>query len=208
VLSTQILNSIRSLGALVVHPPDAHAKELVNHLSRIGCRTEASWPPPPRVPEHIDIVFLEVNETVPEAVYKMLQEAGGAVRPTLVGLAGYENPSVLQSVLELKVEAVITKPLRPYGILTSLVMARRIWEEHRRLDQKIKKLDEKVKSAQQVNRAKLILMNLHKITEEEAYRRIRTQAMAKRASTVEIAQAIINADGILGGIGAKALVEE
>lgn len=205
--SSQILNNIRSLRSLVVHPPDSHAEELVAHLSRIGCRTEARWPPPESLPAHVDIVFLEVRETVPEPVERMLADSGSD-RPTLVGLAGYENPSVLQSVLDLRVEAVITKPLRPYGVLTSLVMARRIWEERRRLDKKIEKLDEKVKNQQKVTRAKFILMNLHKISEEEAYRRIRSQAMAKRTTTVEIAQAIINADGILGNISSKQAVTE
>jgi AmiR/NasT family two-component response regulator len=202
--SCQILNNIRSLRALVVHPPDAHAEELVMHLSRIGCRMEARWPPPEVVPAHVDIVFLEVRETIPDAVARMLSDPD-TERPTLVGLAGYENPSVLQSVLDLRVEAVITKPLRPYGVLTSLVMARRIWDERRRLDKKIEKLDEKVKNQQKLTRATLILMNLHKISEEEAYRRIRSQAMAKRATTIEIAQAIINADGILGNISGKQL---
>lgn len=200
MLSSQILNGIRSLRAMVVHPPDSHARELVNQLQRIGCRTETLWPPPRAIPEHVDILFLEVKETVPDVVFRMLHDLGDA-RPTVVGLAGYENPSVLQSVLDLKVEAVITKPMRPYGVLTSIVMARRIWEERRRLDEKIRKLNEKVRNAQKVNRAKFILMNLHKISEEEAYRRIRSQAMTKRTTTVEIAQAIINADGILGNIG-------
>jgi AmiR/NasT family two-component response regulator len=197
VLSSQILNTIRSLRALVVHPPDTHARELVNHLSRIGCRTEVCWPLPDRLPSNVDILFLEVNETVPESLHRLLSDLSGE-RPTVVGLAGYENPSVLQSVLELKVEAVINKPLRPYGVLTSLVMARRIWEERRRLGKKIQKLDEKVRSSQQISRAKFILMQMHRISEDEAYRRIRTQAMSKRATTAEIAQAIINASGILG----------
>jgi len=200
VLSSQILNGIRSLRAMVVHPPDSDARELVNQLRRIGCRTETLWPVPDVLPPHVDLLFLEITETVPDVVVRMLEEVG-ELRPTLIGLAGYESPSVLQSVLDLKVEAVITKPMRPYGVLTSMLMARRIWEERRSLDKKIAKLHDKVRNSQTVSRAKFILMNIHRISEEEAYRRIRSQAMAKRTTTAEIAQAIINADGILGNIG-------
>lgn len=199
VQSMQILRSIRSLRAMVIHPPDTHGQELVAQLSRIGCRTETLWPPPSSVADYVDLLFIEVRETIPDCVNRMLQEMGEN-RPTIIGLAGYENPSVLKSVLDLRVEAVITKPLRPYGVLTSLVMGRRIWDERRRLHAKIDKLSAKVRSTQKLTRAKVILMNLHQITEDEAYRRIRSQAMAKRATTIDIAQAIINAADILGNM--------
>lgn len=199
----QILQSIRSLRAMVIHPPDSHGQELVAQLSRIGCRTETLWPPPSSLSQHVDLLFIEVKETIPDSVGRMLQDMGNQ-RPTVIGLAGYENPSVLKSILDLRVEAVITKPLRPYGVLTSLVMGRRIWHERRRLYSKIDKLSEKVRSTQKLSRAKVILMNLHQISEDEAYQRIRSQAMAKRATTVEIAQSIINAADILGNISGSA----
>jgi len=197
MLSSQILHAARSLRAMVVHPADSHAQELVDHLSRIGCRTETVWPPPGAVDEHVDILFLEIKETVPEDMKRLLREIGDK-RPTLVGLISYENPSVLQSVLDLHADAVVTKPLRPHGLLTSMVMARRVWQERRAAEKRIKKLKEQVKSSQNISRAKFILMHLHKISEDEAYKRIRTQAMAKRVTTSDIAEAIINADGILG----------
>lgn len=195
----QILQSIRALRVMVIHPPDSDGQQLVDQLSRIGCRTETLWPPPSSIPDYVDLLFIEVKETVPKSVHKLLQEFSD-VRPTIIGLAGYENPSVLKSTLDLKVEAVITKPLRPYGVLTSLVMARRIWGERRDLHQKIDTLEKKVRMTQKVSRAKVILMNLHQISESEAYNRIRSQAMAKRVTTVDIADAIINAAEILGNM--------
>lgn len=195
----QILQSIRALRVMVIHPPDSDGQQLVDQLSRIGCRTETLWPPPSSIPDYVDLLFIEVKETVPKSVHKLLQEFSD-VRPTIIGLAGYENPSVLKSTLDLKVEAVITKPLRPYGVLTSLVMARRIWGERWDLHQKIDTLEKKVRMTQKVSRAKVILMNLHQISESEAYNRIRSQAMAKRVTTVDIADAIINAAEILGNM--------
>ena len=45
--------------------------------------------------------------------------------------------------------------------------------------------------------AKAILVRTRKVSDSEAYRVIREQAMTKRVATEEIARAIIHADGIL-----------
>ena len=50
---------------------------------------------------------------------------------------------------------------------------------------------------------KLTLMAIAGISEEEAYKGIRDQAMAKRVTTEEIADAVINANEIIGNRNAK-----
>lgn len=197
VQSSQIFRSLRSLRVMVVHPPDNHGQELVAQLARIGCRTDTLWPGPSAISSSIDVVFIEISDKVPEGFLRLLNEKREH-RPTVIALAGYENPLVLKLMLDIKAEGVITKPLRPYGVLSCLVMARRTWDERRRLNQKIESLQEKIRSNREINRAKAILMKLYDISEEEAYCRIRSQAMAKRASTVSIAHSIINAAEILG----------
>ncbi len=200
--TSNIIKDVRALRVLVLHPRDTHAEELLQQVTRIGCRAEALWPLPPRIPEAADVVFVEVKETRSREL-KQLFDNGPESRPTLIGIAGYENPSVLQNLLELRVDAVVTKPLRAYGVLSSMVMARRIWQEFRSVGKTIEKLKAKVENTQKISQAKFILMRLHRISEDEAYRTIRSQAMAKRATTADIAQAIINADGILGNISTK-----
>ncbi|MCC5859616.1 MAG: ANTAR domain-containing protein [Ectothiorhodospiraceae bacterium] len=200
--TSNIIKDLRALRVLVLHPRDAHAQELLQQVTRIGCRAEALWPLPDRLPEAADVVFVEVNETRQQALQRLFDDSAMS-RPTLIGIAGYENPSVLQGLLDLRVDAVVTKPLRAYGVLSSIVMARRIWHEFRSVEKKIDKLKSKIDNIQKITQAKFILMRLHRIGEEEAYRRIRSQAMSKRTTTADIAQAIINADGILGNISCK-----
>lgn len=200
--TSSIIKDVRALRVLVLHPRDTHAEELLQQVTRIGCRAEAMWPLPETLPKGADVVFVEVTETRPQLL-RQLFDGDSNQRPTVIGIAGYENPSVLQNLLDLKVDAVVTKPLRAYGVLSSIVMARRIWHEFRSVERTIAKLKSKVENTQKISQAKFILMRLHRIAEDEAYRRIRSQAMSKRATTAEIAQAIINADGILGNISAK-----
>jgi len=89
-----------------------------------------------------------------------------------------------------------------------MVLARRIWQDFHRSDRELRKLKDKVKNIQTLSQAKFILMRLHRISEDEAYDIIRSQAMTKRTTTVEIALAIINADGILGNISMRSLNED
>jgi len=49
-----------------------------------------------------------------------------------------------------------------------------------------------------INKAKSILMNSPGLSEDDAYKVIRDQAMSKRVNAEEIADAVINANDILG----------
>lgn len=205
--NSNIIKTIRNLRVLVMHPRDAHAEQLIQQVRRIGCQAEAVWPVPREVPEHADVVFVEVTEN-PTRHLLQLTNRPDDERPTLIGVVGYENPSVLQAMLDMRMDAVLTKPLRPSGVLSTMVLARRILHDFQRSERELVKLKEKVKNTQTLSQAKFILMRLHRIGEEEAYGIIRSQAMTKRTTTVEIAQAIINADGILGNISARPMGEE
>jgi hypothetical protein len=64
-------------------------------------------------------------------------------------------------------------------------------------DKQITRLESKLFGIRKVAEAKSILMETRGITDREAYRVIREQAMTRRVSTEEIANATINANSIL-----------
>ena len=57
------------------------------------------------------------------------------------------------------------------------------------------KLKESLETRKLVDRAKGILMAAHRLSEQEAYRRIQRYAMMKRLSIKEVAEAIVKAAG-------------
>jgi len=93
--------------------------------------------------------------------------------------------------------AVIGAPVRPFGVLTNLVVALKAHRESREQRQRITKLDGKLNGIRRMTKAKTILMESRGVSEEEAYKTIRDQAMARRVTTEDIANAIINAEGLL-----------
>ncbi|GAB1362963.1 ANTAR domain-containing response regulator [Rhodobacter sp.] len=201
---TNLISNLRSLNVLVLHPRDSDADDLVQQLNRIGCNVEALWPWPENLPQAVDVVFVEVREVIPQGLSKLFS-AKPEQRPTLIGLIGYENPSVLVELLDLGVQTVIPKPLRAFGVLSSLMMARSAWQERLDALRNEEKLRQKLEHIHIITEAKFILMRHHRINEKEAYKVIRSHAMTRRSSTIEIANAIINADGLLSNlaIGSK-----
>ena len=190
-----IIRQLRGLNVLVLHPRDGDAEELLQQLNRIGCRANAIWPPPSCPSDPADLTFIEVRETPDEGITNYLKFT--ADRPTLIGLAGYESPSVLQNLIDLEVDSVLAKPVRPYGVLSSIIVARRNWQQGKSNEKIIAKLKNKVENSHKMNEAKIVLMKVHGINEDQAYRAIRQQAMKCRTTTSEVAQSIIDSNALL-----------
>lgn len=191
-----IFKTLRSLRILIIHPKDREGEELIRHLNRIGCQVDAVWPIPSEIEPRIDVVIIMVREDQTRQLQDLFND-GRKLGPTIIALVDYEIPTVLQAVLDIGAQAVIGKPIRPFGVLTNLVLARQNWSQENHLNGKIHKLERKVAGMKKLNLAKALLMKLHNICEEEAYKILRDQAMAKRVTTEEIASSIINANEIL-----------
>lgn len=195
-MAIQILRDLRGLRVQVVHPPDGERGKLVEHLRRIGCMVETQWPVPESWTDGTDVMFLAIEHDVRSEIQRLLK-SNDIPRPTLIAVVGYEDPTTLQLVLEAGAVAVIERPIRPFGLLTSLTIARSLWLEKRETDKRIRKLERKLSGIQRIQKAKAILMDGQGLTEAEAYESIRRQAMAKRLSMDDMAAAIIHANELL-----------
>lgn len=194
-----LIRDLRDQSVLLVHPRDRNADELLQQVNRIGCSFEHKWPVPRDLPEKFDMVFVDVTDQSAGELKSFLDKREKPV--TIITLIGYENPSILDIIFEIKAHAVLMKPVRAVGVLSSMLMARRFQSEQEKFAKDLNKLREKLSNVQKVNDAKLILMRHRGITEREAYDVIRKQAMAKRTTTTEIAQSILNAESILNNLG-------
>jgi len=194
-MSLQILRDLRGLRVQVIHPPDGEGVELVEHLKRIGCQVEAAWPIP-EAAGGADVLVLAIEHGSRTAIARLLRSCDG-IRPTLIGVVGYEDPSILQIVLESGAHAVIERPVRPFGLLTQLTIARSLWLAQRETARQVQKAERKLAGLQNIQRAKSILMTANGMTEAEAHQTIRRKAMSRRVPVEEVALAIINANELL-----------
>jgi AmiR/NasT family two-component response regulator len=195
-MAIQILRDIRGLRVQVVHANDQEGQRLVEHLRRIGCLVETTWPMPDAFSDAADLALVSLDHEDRDALLKLLKTRDDK-SPALIAIIGYEDPSTLAIVLESGALAVVERPIRPFGLLTQIALARSLWLERQEQTRRIRKLDRKLLGIQKIQKAKTILMSSRGIPEEEAYQSIRRQAMAKRVAMEEIATAIIRAHELL-----------
>ena len=195
-MAIRILRDLRGLRVQVIHQPDDEGVELVEHLRRIGCTVEAQWPIPDTFSPTADVVLLTIDYESKDDLLRLLRGQQDQ-KPTLIAVVGYESPSPLQLVLESGALAVIERPIRPFGLLTNLMMARNLWAERRETAKRLRKVERKLSGIQNIQKAKSILMEKQELSEESAYQTLRQQAMAKRITVEDMAVAIINANELL-----------
>ena len=195
-MSTNVLRDLRDLRIQVVHPPDDDGRSLVEHLRRIGCIVDANWPMPDGPSPNAQLVMLVVDYEQRDLIRRFVKSEGEA-SAALIAIVDYENSATLQVVLECGALAVVEKPIRLFGLLTNVILARTLWLERQEMHRKLRKLENKITGVQKIQRAKAILMQSQALNEEDAYKTIRQQAMTKRISMEEMANAIINANKLL-----------
>ena len=194
-----LLKDLRSLRVAVFHPVDADGKQLISQLQRIGCQVQAFWPPLIKLPAGIDVIFLAVRPESMEANFEWLS---GDEVPTVISVVTYENPTIVEAVLHIGAQAVLPSPIRSFGLLSTLVIARGVHGKQRAQARRLSKLETKLTGVRQITEAKNILMRTRQISDEAAYNLIRDQAMNKRVTTEEIAASIVNANEIMSlGLG-------
>ena len=106
------MRDLRSLRVGVYHPDDADGRQLTQQLQRIGCQAQAYWPPPPTLPDAVDVVFIAVRPDVIDLAYEW---ARSEIMPTVIAVVTYENPTIVEAVLRLGAKAVIASPVRSFG---------------------------------------------------------------------------------------------
>ena len=193
------LKELRSLKIAVIHPDDADGVQLTQQLQRIGCHVQAFWPPVQDLPAGIDIAFMAVRPDIIGLRFEWTQREDA---PTVIAVVTYENPTIVDAVLALGAQAVLPSPVRSFGLLTALVLAREVHKDNRSLTRRLHKVEVKLLGARHLTDAKAIMMNTHDVTETQAYDLIRDQAMSKRTTVEEIAAAIVHASAVLS-LGAK-----
>jgi AmiR/NasT family two-component response regulator len=193
----RLLQDLRNARILVIHPEDAEGKALVGQLRRIGCDVRAAWPIPRELPPGTDTVFVLVDHSGPGDLPWRAENDG----PAVIAVVEYESPTTLSALLDWHAHAVVQRPIRPSGILSSLVLARHRRGFETRLGAKVRKLEETLRARREIEKATRILMALRGLGEHEAYALIRDQATARRESLAAVATRVIAASDTLGTLG-------
>lgn len=142
---------------------------------------------------HPDIVIMDVKMPVMDGLTAAQQITEAEIAPVLL-LTAYSQQDIVARATEAGVIAYLVKPVREQQLFPAIEVAVsrfRAWQE---LGREMDELKESLATRKLVDRAKGILMTAHKMTEQEAYRKMQQFSMVKRISLKKLAEEIIAAD--------------
>lgn len=168
--------------------PESEGQLLVRELQRLRYVVNHVWPMPDRFPADIDVILSAFTESLHERLAWMPGEATAALVVLLPQHGGYD----LKALRNCGPDAVLFRPWQPHHIVTAVEIARNQFLYIKRLRSRIGRLDENIRAARDIERAKAILVETRKMSEEEAYAFLRTQAMERRVSVAALASAFVD----------------
>lgn len=112
-------------------------------------------------------------------------------------LTAYNEGELVEQAGETGAVAYLMKPLSKEALTPALEIAVRRFRQIQGQSKEIDRLRDAIETRKLIERAKGILMDRHRMTEEEAFRRIHFQARNQNRKMKEIAQSIITAADLL-----------
>jgi AmiR/NasT family two-component response regulator len=172
--------------AVILHRPGETTDRLVRQCALLGFRAEARWQPLRDV-AGVDVVLVDADEG-----WDGLLPWTPSEKPVpLVALLASEAPGRIAWALDQAADALIAKPVTASAVYPALVMATRRHAEARKLARRIERLEERVRLRPIVHAAVQAFMTADGCGEDEAYGRLRREAMRKRLTLEQTAASIL-----------------
>ncbi|KAB0676829.1 ANTAR domain-containing response regulator [Aureimonas leprariae] len=171
---------------MVLHRPHPDVEALCRQLAAIGLEAATSWPDLPASAGGADFLFFDVDLGFDE---QFPWKPGEAPMP-LVALIGSEAPGRIEWALSRQADAQVVKPVGNAGIYSALLIARRAFDERKRLAVEIAALKARVAERQTIVRA-VVALSAAATDEAQAYAQLRTLAMSWQVTVEEAARRVV-----------------
>jgi two-component system, response regulator PdtaR len=109
----------------------------------------------------------------------------------VVLLTAYSDQALVERARDAGVVGYVVKPFREAELLPVIELSLTRFAEYTALRREVGDLRDALEARKVVERAKGVLMDVHGLTESEAFRRIRKTSMDSRKSMKEVAEAIL-----------------
>jgi len=114
----------------------------------------------------------------------------------VVLLTAFSDDELIERAREAGVVNYVTKPWRQSDLKPAIEIALARFQEFREIESQVKSLEDQLATRKVVEKAKGVLMEKYKLTEQEAFRRIQKLSMNNRKSMREVAEAILLAEEV------------
>ena len=187
--------SFDGLSAAVVTSRDEAGDFLIRELQRHRIVVHAILPSVDPLPANTDLILCDYEPTLSRRIPWLTGEGRAALIVILPQVAVVTGDALAAAAPH----AVLARPFTTTSVLASLTVARTQFRYEQRLLKKVERLEENLRSMRVVERAKAMLKSSRGLSDEDAYKYIRSQAMARRTSVSALAAAIVSSFELLGG---------
>ena len=192
----------------VVAPPGAdreaieradRARDLRIGLLEGGYNILAALPPESNIEEQIarlmpDLIIIDSQS---DAILKRVVAATADARRPIVCFTEDASRERMHAAIEAGVSAYVVAGLSPERVTAVLDVAMARFEVDQKLRQELQSAKLKLEERKFIERAKGLLMERYRCSEEEAYRRLRRFAMERNLKLAEVAQRMIDVADML-----------
>jgi response regulator NasT len=170
-------------------------------LLESGYDIVASLPADVFLPERIaqlqpDLIIVDSESDARDVLEHIVVATRDQPRP-IVLFTDDRTESSVEAAMAAGVSAYIVAGLRPERVKPVLDVALARFRRERKLLDELSETRQKLAERKVVERAKGLLMARHKLTEDQAYQKLRSMAMNKKLKLAEVAQRIVDVEDLL-----------
>lgn len=144
-----------------------------------------------------DLIIIDADSDARDVLEDLVMVSRDAPRPIIL-FTEEGNPSQLAAAMNAGVSAYVVAGLQVERVKPVLEVAVARFNADQKLRSELNETKNKLAERKIIDRAKGILMNKHGLSENDAYQRLRKQAMEKNLKLVELAQRILDVADLLG----------
>ena len=175
------------------------ARDLRIGLLEGGYNILAALPPDGCIEEQIarlrpDLIIVDAQSDA--TLKRVVTATTGAPRPIVCFTEDHDRER-MHAAIEAGVSAYVVAGLSPERVTAVLDVAMARFEVEQKLRRELNTVKLKLEERKYIDRAKGLLMERHRCSEEEAYRRLRRFAMEKNLKLSEVAQRMIDVADML-----------
>lgn len=185
-----------------LHAQAERARVLRIGLLEAGYDIVASLPPDMYLPERIaqlqpDMIIVDAESDARDVLEHIVIATRDERRP-IVMFTEDQDPESMEAAVEAGVSAYIVAGLQGERIKPVLQVALAQFKREQKLLDELSDTKSKLAERKVIEKAKGLLMERQRFTEEQAYQKLRSMAMSKNLKLSEVAQRILDVEDLLG----------
>lgn len=146
-----------------------------------------------------DVVLMDLGNPSRDTLEEMLTVSRALARPIAM-FVDQSDEAMIGAAIDAGVSAYVVDGLRKERVRPVLELAVRRFNAFARIQAELEEARAALSDRKVIDRAKSILMNQRGLSEPDAYALLRTSAMNQGKKIVDVAQALVTASDLLGGV--------